>query len=314
MLAQSMERRDISGGGIVLAGLVLTAIQFVQGFQQLEGFEGSTRIVVFAFETLPFVLVGLSLSFVGYWLSSQPEYEQDAPRIVLWGAGSTLLFASVAALILFSQQVKPTVDILGQAQYAVMNQITVGAVVGILLGLYDAQSRARQRDLERERDRIEQFAKKAADINNYGRELNRSDSIDQVSSLCIQSLQTFLGLTEIAFIITDEAESELVDNTVVNVSDGALVELARDSLDQEPASVTTHHSPPDELKERAENAITMLITDREDSSVVLLALTDDATAFDTEDIQLLEMLVSHASTALDRIYDAKLATHEETAT
>jgi hypothetical protein len=271
-------------------------------------------MIVFAFETLPFVLVGLSLSFVGYWVSNQPEYEQDTPRIALWGAGSTLLFASVAALILFSQQVKPTVDILGQAQYAAMNQITVGAVVGILLGLYDARSRARQRELERERDRVEQFAKKAADINNYGRELNRSDSIDEMSSLCIQALQTFLGLTEIAFVITDEEESELIDNTVVNVSEEALVELARDSLDQEPASVTTHHSPPDELKERADNAITMLITDHEDSAVVLLALTEDATAFGKEDIQLLEMLVSHAATALDRIYDAKLTAHEETAT
>lgn len=314
MLTQSMERRDIYGGGIVLAGLALSGIQIIQGFQQLDGFEGSTRMVVFAFETLPFVLVGLSLSFVGYWLTNQPEYEQDLPRVVVWGVGSTLLFASVAALILFSQQVKPSVDILDQAQYAAMNQITVGAVVGILLGLYDAQSRTRQRELEQERDRVEQFAMKAADVNNYGRELNRSDSIDQVSSLCIQALQTFLGLTEIAFIITDENESELVDNTVVNVSDEVLVELARDSLDQEIASVVTHSSIPDELEQRADNAVSMLITDRDDSAVVLLALTDDATAFDEEDIQLLEMLVSHAATALQRIYDAKLTTQGETAT
>lgn len=307
-----MERRDVFGGGIAIAGLLLTGLQLVQGLQQLEGFEGANRVVVFTFETLPFVLIGLALAYLGYWLSRQPDYEQDLPRIVAWGVGSTLLFASVGALILFSQQVKPAVDILGQAQYVVINQITVGAVVGVLVGLYDARSRARERALEAERDRVELFAKKAADVNNYGRELNRSDSIDEVSSLCIQSLQAFLDLTELAFVITDDEEAELVDNTVVNVSDDALAELARQSLYQEPATLVTHDELPPELAERGDSAISLLVTGHADSSVVLLALTDDDSAFGETDIQLLEMLVAHAATALDRIYDSKLETQEVT--
>jgi hypothetical protein len=39
------------------------------------------------------------------------------------------------------------------------------------------------------------------------------------------------------------------------------------------------------------------------SSDLLVALTDDDTVIADEDTQLLEMLVSHAATALDRIYD-----------
>jgi GAF domain-containing protein len=299
-----MERRTLYGGGLSTAGLLLAGTQLVQGIQQIDGFEGADRAVVFTFETVPFVLIGLTLTFVGYWLTSQSQYELDLPRILAWGVGSTLLFASVAALILFSQQV--TSDSLEQAQYIAMNQITVGAAVGTLVGLYDARSRLRQRELLRERDRVERFAQKAADINNYGRELNRSESLDEVSSLCIQALQAFLQITELAVIVTDREESELVDNTVVNAPPEALFEIAAASLDQEPAAVVTQQSTPDAVGEER-TVISMLLTEHEDSAVVLLAFTDRGTDFAEEDIQLLEMLVAHAATAIERIYEQQLS-------
>jgi len=299
-----MERRQVYGGGIAVAGAVLTLVQLLQGLQQLRGFEGTTRAVVFGVETVPFVLVALSLVYVGYYLTSQRTYEDDLPRIAAWGVGSTLLFASVGALIVFSQQVKPTVDILDQAGFVAVNMITVGAIVGVLVGVYDARSRARQRDLQRERDRIERFAQKAADVNNYGRELNTSDSIDEVSALCIQAIQQFLGLTEIAIAVVEDGESELIDNTIVNVSEKAISEVVLDSIEQRPATVVTHDSLPADLDARTEAAVSMLFTSNAESSVVLLALTDETTEFDDAEVQLLELLVTHAATALDRIYEA----------
>jgi hypothetical protein len=297
-----MERRHTYGGGVMLAGLVLTVIQIVQGIQQVEGFDGRNSGIVFSVGTVPFVLVGFALIYVGYWLSLQDEYDQDFPRIAAWGVGSTLLFASVSALIVFSQQVKPTVDILEQAPVIAMNHITIGAVVGILVGLYDARGRSHQRALETERDRVELFAKKAMDINTYGRELNRSDSIDAVSALCIQAIQGFLGLSETAFTIVSDDEYELIDNTVVNAPEEELAELARQSRAQEQTTVATHDSLPEGLQSRADGAISLLITDLDGSSVVLLALTDDTDAFDEEDIQLLELLLTHAATSLDHIH------------
>jgi len=306
-----MERRQLYGGGIAVAGLVLTVAQFAQGIQQLDGYAGTTGVLVFTFETLPFVLIGGALVYVGSWLSTQESYEPDLPRVVGWGAGSTLLFASVAALLLFSQEVTFGGNTLDQAPYVAVNHVTVGAIVGVLVGIYDARSRIRQRELERECDRVEQFARKAAAINNYGRELNRSDSIDQVSSLCLQAMGTLLGLTEFAFVITDGDESEFVDTTVLNVPDDALVGLARDSLDQAQATVVTHESLPAEFDERAGDAISLLVTDHDESAVVLLALTDDASALDEEAVELLEMLVSHAATALDRIFESRLSATTE---
>ena len=302
-----MQRRTLYGGSLGAAGLLLAGIQLLQGIQQVEGFDGGDRAIVYAFETVPFVLIGLALAFVGYWLTTQPAYEPDLPRIVAWGVGSTLLFASVAALILFSQQV--TTNSLKGGEYVAMKQITVGAVVGVLVGLYDARSRQGQRELAAERDRVEQFAQKAADVNNYGRELNRSDSLDEVSSLCIQGIQAFLDVTGVAIVATDADDHEFLDNTVVSAADETLFELANDALDQEPASAVTVEDPPDAL-DAPTDLLSMLVTTHDDSSIVLLAFVDESNALEIEDVQLLEMLVAHAATAVDRIYDRRLAPAE----
>jgi len=302
-----MQRRTLYGGGLLAAGVLLAGTQLVQGIQQVEGFEGTDRALVFAFETAPFVLVGLTLSFAGYWLTTQPAYEPDLPRILAWGVGSTLLFASVAALILFSQQV--TRNTLEQGPYIAMNHITIGAVVGVLVGLYDAQSRQGQRELAAERDRIEQFAGKAADVNNYGRELNRCESIDEVSSLCIQAIQAFLTITEVALIVTDGTEHEFVDNTVHSASGGRLVELAGDALEKEPASVAIGDDPSESTVD-GKRAVSILVTERGGSSFVLLALVDEATTVGEEDRQLLELVVAHAATAIERIDERRRAVAE----
>jgi len=297
-----MQRRTLYGGGLVATGLLLAGTQFVQGLQQIGGFEGTDRLLVFSFETVPFLLVALALAFVGYWLTTQQQFEPDLPRILAWGAGSTLLFASVGALFVFSQQV--TGSTFQQAQYIAMNQVTVGAVVGVLVGLYDARSRLRQRELQAERDRVETFAQKAADVNNYGRELNRSTSLAEVSSLCIQGLQTFLEVTEMAFVVTDGEEHEFVDNTVLDTPEEALGGVVDGTLDQEPGAVVTESTP--DGVDRGERVIRILITSHEDSSVVLLAFSDGP-ALGEEDVQLIEMLVAHAATAVDRIHERRVS-------
>jgi hypothetical protein len=302
-----MERREYYGWGISAAGVILTLIQLFQGVQQLQQLGGLSQgelVIVFAFETVPFVIISASLIYVGYWLTQQPTYESDLQRIVAWGLGSVLLFASVAALILFSQQV--TLNTLEQAQYIAMNLITLGAVVGVLVGIYDAQSRARQRTLERERDRVESFAGKAADINNYGRELNRARTIDEVSALCIQALQTLLGITETAVVAVGDEESSVINSTVVKASDQALIDLATDSLDQEQSSAEVHDVLPDAFDGVANWMLTILVTEHTESTVVLVTLAEDTEAFERdEDVQLLELLVTHAGTALNRIYEGQ---------
>jgi len=307
-----MERRHSYGVGIGVTGLVLTAIQLVQGIQQLgdvEGLSGTDGAIVFAFGSVPFVLVGLALVYAGYWVTGQTAYEPDLDTILAWGVGSTVLFVSVAALLVFNQRV--ALGTFEQGQYLVIDQLTVGAVVGILVGVYDARSRARQRELERERDRIESFAGKAADMNNYGRELNRAGSIEEVSALCIEGLQTLLGLTETGFVAVDDEGGSVVNNTIVNVDAATLVELAAAADTQQPATVEFVEGS--ELG-KDERILSILVTRHDDTAVVLLSLTGGSDSFEEEDVQLVELLCTHAGTALDRIYDEYSSTAEPLST
>lgn len=307
-----MERRHSYGVGIGVTGLVLTAIQLVQGIQQLgdvEGLSGTDGAIVFAFGSVPFVLVGLALVYAGYWVTGQTAYEPDLDTILAWGVGSTVLFVSVAALLVFNQRV--ALGTFEQGQYLVIDQLTVGAVVGILVGVYDARSRARQRELERERDRIESFAGKAADMNNYGRELNRAETIEEVSALCIEGLQTLLGLTETGFVAVDDDGGSVVNNTIVNVDAATLVELAAEADTQQPATVEIVEGS--ELG-KDERILSILVTRHDDTAVVLLSFTGGSDSFEEEDVQLVELLCTHAGTALDRIYDEYNLTAEPLST
>jgi hypothetical protein len=297
-----MGTRNVYGVGLAAAGVVLTGIQLIQGRQQLQEMGPLSTpdlLLAFGFGTAPFLLIALSLVYVGYWLRSQPVYEPYLGQIVGWGIGSTVLFAAVGALLLFNQQI--TLQTLEQGNYIVMNQVTVGAVVGVLVGMYDARGRARQQELQRERDRIETFAGKAADINNYGRELNRAGSIEEVSALCIEGLQTLLGLTETGFVVIDGTERTVVNSTIVNVDESVLGDIAAETREQDRATVEIRDG--DELvAEREDRLLSMLVTAHDDAAVVLLAFAGDSLAFADEDIQLVELLISHAGTALDRIH------------
>ena len=303
-----MERRHVYGWAIAATGLFLAAIQLIQGVQQLEeltGISQSDQVIIFAFETFPFALIGMSLLYVGYWLTEQREFDPDLPRIVGWGAGSTVLFASLGALILFSQQV--TLNTLEQGQYLATNLVTVGAVVGVLVGIYDAQGRARERELATERDRVEAFAGKAADINNYGRELHRAGSVDEISALCIEALQALLDLTESAFVVVEGEESQVVNSTLVSTEESTLGRLARETLDSTEVATVTEVTAPDSFDGRSGTLLAVPVASHAEGGVVLLAPVEDPETVGEEDRQLLGLLVSHAETALDGLRTEKAA-------
>lgn len=283
-----MERRHAYGAAIAVVGVVLAAVQAFHGLQQ------SDRLLVLAFEAGPFMLLALALVFTGGWLSTSDEYERDLPRIIGWGAGTTILFASIAALMLFSQQV--ALGTLERGSFIAIDLVTVGALTGTLVGLYDAESQKQNRALRRERDRVESFAKKAADVNNYGRALTRSESVHDVSALVVQAVSTLLDIPESAVIVAD-GTFEMVDNTVDHVPEAALEELAERTLEEGEATFIVHEDPPEAIAERGATAVSLLLLSGTDRPVVLVALDENPPVAD-EDFELMEMLASHASTAL----------------
>jgi GAF domain-containing protein len=288
-----MQRRHLSGGGLAAAGLLIAVIQVFHGLRQ------STRPLVLLFETVPFVLVALTLSYAGYWLASNEQFDADVGRVLAWGGGGVVLFVSVGALQLFSQRV--FLGTLDRASYVAIDFVTVGAVVGILVGIYDARSRQTLRELERERDRIEAFGNKAADVNNYGRAVNQCGSVDEVSALCIQAMQALLGVSEVAVLALSE-ETAVIDDTILNVSEETLRSLGDRAGDGERATVVTHGDVPASLVDRTNAVVSVEITTVGETSFVLVALAGSDARFEEEDVQLLELLTAHAGTAIDGIY------------
>ena len=89
-----MDRRHLAGGGLALTGLVVLVVQVVHGLVQTD------QPVALAFEAGPFVLLAGTVVFVGGWLARTEWVDPDATAIVGWTSGGTLLFLSVAALVL----------------------------------------------------------------------------------------------------------------------------------------------------------------------------------------------------------------------
>ncbi|WP_135663025.1 hypothetical protein [Halorhabdus rudnickae] len=285
-----MESRHFYGTTFGLVGAVLAVVQVSHAVEQTD------VAIAIAVDGVPFALLGLSLSFVGYWLATHPAFEPDLPRIATWALGGTVLLAAVAALILFSQRVATGSP--GRIAYVTIDSVTVGAVAGTVVGLYDAQGQRHLRELERERDRTAAFARKAADLNNYGRALAQATTVEEVGAYCIEGLSALLDHDETAFVEVDADTEHVTSSTVTTVEDGTLRSLARTAAEDD--TVVSHRE--DELPEPTASVLTVRLESTASTTGMLIAVGEGTEPLSTEDEQLLELLASHASMVLDRIY------------
>ena len=289
-----MHRRTLAGSGLAAAGLVLAGIQFTHAIQQTD------IPVAIAVDAVPFVAMGLALVYAGYWLARDDTFEETAARVVVWGAGATVAFAAVAALLLFSRQV--TTGSLDRAAFLTVDVVTVGALTGVLVGLYDAQSRRRLRDLETERDRVEAFGRKAADVNNYGRAIATAGSDDAVAAYITEAISSLTGISETAVLRVRDDEAELLSNTVRTASAEQVAKLARAVRDEPRGDVVAHgDTPPVDLGETVRDVLTAVVTERDGTTTVVVAADTDTAPTDERDRKLLELVVAHATVRLDSL-------------
>ncbi|PSP84485.1 hypothetical protein BRC96_05005 [Halobacteriales archaeon QS_6_64_34] len=289
-----MHRRTLAGLGLAVAGLVLAGIQLVHAIQQTD------IPVAIAVDALPFVAMGLALVYAGYWLARDDAFETTAARVVIWGAGATVAFVAVAALILFSQQV--TMGSLDRATYLTVDILTVGALTGVLVGLYDARSRNRRHELEIERDRVEAFGRKAADVNNYGRAIASAGSDDAIAAYITEAISSLTGIDETAVLRLRDEEVELLSNTVRAVSAERVAELARAVREDPRGDVIAHaDSPPVDVGETVSDVLTAVVTGRGETTTVVVAVDTGGTVTDEQDRKLLELVVAHATVRLEKL-------------
>jgi hypothetical protein len=299
-----MNQRLLTGAALAVSGVVLAAMQVFHAVQQ-------TRIpVAVAVDALPFAAMGLAVAYAGVWLARDTAFEGATSRVAAWAAGGTVTFAAVAALLLFSQRV--TSGSLARASYLTVDLVTVGALAGVLVGLYDARSRSRLRELAAERDRVEAFAGKAADVNNYGRAIASAPSVDGVAAFVVEAFGTMTGMEETAVIQLRDGDAVALANTVRTVPVDVVAEFAQAVRAQQQGEVTVHDRPFSvDIPEAVTDCVSAVILDDEDETTVVLSVTTDETTVGEEDQKLLELLVSHASVRMATL-DRQSADEEPT--
>ena len=301
-----MNQRLLTGTALALSGVVLAAMQALHAFQQ-------TRIpVAIAVDALPFAAMGLAIAYAGIWLVRDTTFEGATSRVAAWAAGGTVAFAAIAALLLFSQRV--TSGSLARASYLTVDLVTVGALAGVLVGLYDARSRGRLRELAAERDRIEAFAGKAADVNNYGRAIASAPSVDGVGAFVVEAFGTMTGMEETAVVRLRDGDAVVLANTVRTIPADVVGEFARAVRTQQQGAVTVHDRPfPVDIPESVTDCVSAVVLDDEDTTTVVLSVATDETTVGEEDEKLLELIVSHASVRMATL-DRQSADREPTET
>lgn len=288
-----MEQRWLSAGAVGAMGVLLAGVQIVHAVQQTDI---AIAVVV---DAVPFVAMGLGVAFTGFWLAREQGIEGQAVRVALWSVGGVLAMASVAALVLFGQRV--TTGTLDRAAYLTMDLVTVGALGGVLVGLYDARSQQRRVELEGERDRIEAFAGKAADVNNYGRAISSARNVDGVSAYVVEAVETLVGLRE-TVVARVASEVELIADTTRTIDGDAVGELARDARTQPPRDVVVRdEGKPGQVSEEVVPVVTALVHDDAECAFVVVALNPGGDAVAEEDRQLLELVVAHAGATIRQL-------------
>ncbi|WP_336002927.1 hypothetical protein [Halorientalis halophila] len=304
-----MQRR-LQGSAIAAVGLLLAGVQV--GHAAVR----TSTTVGFAVDLLPFFAMAAAITYAGVWVTRTEEYGDYGTVVGAWVVGGAVAFAAITALILFSLNVATeSFDVFGAAPYVAVDNVTAGTLAGVLVGIYDARSRIEEDELQRQRDRMETFANRAADTNHYGRALNESATVEEVSSLCVEAVATLVGLHEVAFVERRGGFATLVESTIAGVDEETVAALAGLAEGTERAAVVTHTKGlPPGLPGDVKRVLTVLVSETDTTTTAIVALDRGDDGLSEETRSLLEMLVSHAGTALENVADTSVPTRDDDGT
>ena len=273
-----MRRETLAATALALVGVGLATAQAAT----LTA--GSTTTVVI--RNGPMFAVAAAVTFAGVWtgLRSTPETE----RVVGWTVGGGATVAAVFLLAVLGAGL-PT----GPFAYLV-DGFTGGTLLGLLVGVYDVRSRER-------RSQVEAFARSVAALNQYGKALNSSQTLDEISGLCVEAVEFLVSGDGAGFLLVDEADNvTVVDSTLRPGVERATLESVATTVDpdDELAAVQYAEVAAEPGSDDPDGALVIAVgTGHERAMIVSLATATD-TEYDDEDIDLLETLAAHVSTAL----------------
>ncbi|WP_253736676.1 hypothetical protein [Halohasta salina] len=279
-----MQHHSVIGWGLVVVGVLLGALQ---GVEYLWVSAPSTAL---AFSTLPFVLVAAAIAYTGLTIARRSAYEGYAALIVAWGVGGAVGFVAVFVLATATSPQAGSALLFGAVDAG-----SAGGLAGLLVGLYDVESR-------RTLSTVERFAERLDGLNTYGKVLNQSPDIESVSALCVEVVEFVLGGDGGLFVTTDGERISVVDTTLPDVDpEGALGEAVAAVADHEPLETVTDEAGFAGVRNDQPGSTLAVRIPYGDGSAMLFAVYYDVDSPDEELVDPFEILAAHAATALSSV-------------
>ncbi|WP_135303024.1 sensor histidine kinase [Haloarcula amylovorans] len=146
------------------------------------------------------------------------------------------------------------------------------------------------------------FARQVADLNKYGQALNRCESVEEVVSLTLEAMSLLFQFSYSTFIEVRDGEPRVVHSTNPRLSQGDQPSaVARQAFDDGETVVTTGEGAG--MTTDSDVTATLAVPAQVGGEVTAVLVTRSTTvsAFGEEHSRPLEILASHAATAISNI-------------
>jgi hypothetical protein len=312
-----MRRELLSAGALVAVGIGLAAVQVLTLNQSPD--QATAAVLL---RSIPMLGMAAAVVYGGAWLLRNGTPGGNTDRVLAWTLGGGITSSAVVVLASVGRPLP-----LAFLPLAV-DALTGGSLVGLLVGVYDAQGRERM-------ERIEGFARKVAALNQYGKALNESHTLDEISALCVEAVEFLVSGDGAAFVVVRDGERDggtqsagdgttqrtdgdgteqdgteqdgteitVVDSTLRGKNEQRVLEsIARELSDEDAIEAVRYAETAVDLAEGSpEAALVIPVPTRDGRALIVSMSTTTAIEYDEEDVDLLETLAAHVSTALANV-------------
>ena len=282
-----MRRETLAAVALSALGVGLAAAQAVT--------VGDGTTAALAIRTGPMLAVAAAVTYAGGWAALRDVPGGGTDRLLAWTVGGGVTVAAVVLLAILGVPV-PVTGLL-------VDGFTGGALLGLLVGVYGARSRAR-------REQIRTFAQSVSALNTYGKALNSSQTLDEISALCVEAVEFLVAGDGAAFLLVDETAVEpavtVVDSTLRGDDELAVLESLATAVepDGEIEAVRYAETAVDLGTDSPSAALVIAVDTPAGHATIVSLSTTTAVDYDDEDVDLLETLAAHVSTALSGVETA----------
>jgi len=139
------------------------------------------------------------------------------------------------------------------------------------------------------------FARQVADLNKYGHALNRCETVDEVVSMTLEAMSLLFGVTYSTFVEVRQRDHRVVNSTHPDYSPGDAPSEIADRACETGETITV-----DDESDDVTGTLAVPAAMGDDVVAVLVMRTTSGT-FTEAHIRPLEILASHAATAISNI-------------